>query len=283
MKLGSRISVGLFLAAVLLCSWVPPMDAPASQQVDAGLKRALVTYGTARTLHGLVSVLQGTQIDASPAGIGATFAPGQILAPAAEMLKQFSDVMLLVCVSFGIQKLLIAIGSFWVVSLALSAATLGWAALYFSKTPSPRWLSNTVIILLLVRFAIPLTVLGSDQLFNRFLLQEHQTSETALSSISNQAAKLAPPEATQAPAAPDAASPSMIDRLKDWVQQKSSATAARFEDLKNAVSNAAAHMVTLIAVYALQTIVLPLLLLLGLYGIAKAFLQAPMRRHVLAE
>jgi hypothetical protein len=99
MKYLTRIGVLLLVVGVLACAWLQPLDGPAQQQVDDGLQRALVTYGSARVLHALVSVVQGTEISASPAGVGATFTPGQALAPAAEMLKQFSDLMLFVCVA----------------------------------------------------------------------------------------------------------------------------------------------------------------------------------------
>ena len=90
----NRIGIALCVAVIVTISWFTPMDVLSTGQTDAGLKRALVTYGTARLLHGAVSALQGTQIDAAPAGIGLTFSPGQILAPVAEMLKQFADLEL---------------------------------------------------------------------------------------------------------------------------------------------------------------------------------------------
>src|SRR4051812_4241428 len=93
-----RILAATCVAVVVVCSWLHPLDGRATEKVDAGLEKAMVTYGTARLLHGSISVLQGTQVNAEPGGIGATFSPGQVLAPAAEMLKQFSDVMLVVCV-----------------------------------------------------------------------------------------------------------------------------------------------------------------------------------------
>ena len=44
----------------MLGAWLAPLDAPATAQVDAGLKRALVSFATARALNGVISVAQGT-------------------------------------------------------------------------------------------------------------------------------------------------------------------------------------------------------------------------------
>ena len=68
------------VAIMVACSWLSPFDTTANAQVDAGLKRAAATYASARLLNGAISVVQGTQISAAPAGMGMTFAPGEILA-----------------------------------------------------------------------------------------------------------------------------------------------------------------------------------------------------------
>ena len=71
----------LLLIAVLVFvgCWVAPIDAPARAQVNDGLKRALTTFAAARALGAVVSVAQGTQVDATPGGVGVSFAPGQAL------------------------------------------------------------------------------------------------------------------------------------------------------------------------------------------------------------
>src|SRR5579862_3120530 len=115
-----RLVAVVCLVVVVLGAWLAPIDQDATRSADAGLKRALVTYASVRVMHGIISALQGTQVDAAPAGIGVVLAPGQLLAPASEMLRQVADWMLLVCVSFGVQKLLIAIGGHVAVSALLT-------------------------------------------------------------------------------------------------------------------------------------------------------------------
>lgn len=267
----NRIGITLCVAAIVVFSWFAPMDALSTQQTDAGLKRALVTYGTARLLHGAVSALQGTQVDAAPAGIGLTFSPGQILAPVAEMLKQFADLMLLVCVSFGIQKMLITIGGHWVVSLTLTMVGVAWALVQVRLRRPPALLTKALIVLIMVRFAIPLVALGSDALFQSFLVHKYQDSQVAIQSASTKtlADSSAPTSASE--------NPGILDRLKRSVNDVGAGLAQRYSGIKAAVENATEHVVTLIVIFVLQTMVLPLLLLWGLYGLAKAAFQFPAR------
>ncbi len=272
MKLLRPIGMVLCTAILLIGAWRVPIDEPATQQVDAGLKRALVTYGTARLMHGAFSVVQGTQINVAPAGLGTTLSPGQSLAPVTEMLKQFSDVMLLVCVSFGIQKLLISIGGFWVISLALTITALGWTLQFVRRRQSPEWLTKLLIVLLMVRFALPLTILGSDVLFKSFLEKDYTASQNAISSVPTQAETMASLDSG------DSKSPSIFGSPKEWFLEKLTRFSERQAAINNSVGLAAEHMVTLIGIFVLQTLVIPLLLLWGLSGLARVFFQILMNR-----
>ena len=155
MHIARRALVAFTMAAVIACAWLAPLDAPAMRQADAGLKRALVSFATARLLNGVISVAQGTEASVQPFGVGVTFAPGQILDPVNDLVEQFSHLMLAASVAFGVQKALISIGSYWPVSLALSAAALGWWWLHLRRTSVPYWLSRLLVILLMLRFAVP--------------------------------------------------------------------------------------------------------------------------------
>ena len=58
------------VAIVLAFAWLKPLEIAATHQVDAGLKRALVSFATARALNAIISVAQGTEIAVEPAGVG---------------------------------------------------------------------------------------------------------------------------------------------------------------------------------------------------------------------
>ena len=42
-----RAIPALWMLVLVACAWMAPLDAPATRQVDAGLKRALVSFATA--------------------------------------------------------------------------------------------------------------------------------------------------------------------------------------------------------------------------------------------
>ncbi len=113
------------LLAILLAAWVLRIDDAALHEVDAGWKRALATFAVARALNAVISVAQGTELAVQPAGLGVTLAPGQALDPINDLIEQFSTLMLLASVAFGAQRVLIGIGAWWPMSLALTAVAVG--------------------------------------------------------------------------------------------------------------------------------------------------------------
>ena len=112
----------LAVAAIVLGAWLAPIDAPASDRVDAGLKRALASFATARALNAVISVAQGTEVSAQPLGVGVNLAPGQALDPVNDVVEQFANLMLAASVSFGVQKMLIGGSGYWLVSVPLTVA-----------------------------------------------------------------------------------------------------------------------------------------------------------------
>ena len=252
----------LAVAAVVLGAWLAPIDAPASDRVDAGLKRALASFATARALNAVISVAQGTEVSAQPLGVGVNLAPGQALDPVNDVVEQFANLMLAASVSFGVQKMLIGVGGYWLVSLLLTVAIVARAWVYLGKLQPPAWLGSVLVVLLLVRFAVPLTTLGSDWLFQQFLADDYRASQRVIDTASGQTAKLDPSIGMTA------ADRSLLDRMKDWLSQNADVK-ARFEELQQAAGQAIEHMITLIVIFLLQTLVIPTLILWGLYHLAR--------------
>ena len=269
MKIARHVAMLVGLVLVLVCSWLAPMDSPALAHVDAGLKRALVSFATARTLNGVISIIQAAQIDIQPAGVGVTLSPGQLLAPVNELVKHFADLMLMACVAFGVQKVLISISGYWLISLVLTAAALTWTGFHLRQRYAPVWLSKTLVLMLMLRFAIPIAMLGTDALSERFLAADYVAAQTAIDTAASQASKINVPE----PPAADAAGWWLL-RIPAWLPSISDVK-ARFTGMKQVVEQSTDHMVKLMVIFLLQTLLMPLLLLWGLYGIAKVSFEWP--------
>ena len=261
-----RIIAPLLLVAILALSWTSPLDAISTEQVDAGLKRALVTFATARMLNAVISVAQGTDVAIEPAGIGVKFAPGEILDPINDLVEKFSTLMLFASIAFGIQKILITLGGHWAVSATLSAAVVLWSAWHLSGRHIPEWCTKLLLITLVLRFAVPLVTVGSNELFQQFLDNDYKQSQAVLESgaanVMNMAALDAQPQTQE--------NRSLLDRWKEMAPNIN--VKERLAHIKDSAEQWTEKMINLMVVFLLQTLIFPLLLLWGLASFAKSLL-----------
>ena len=263
---GKRMLLAAIAAALVVCAWLGPLEPPANRHVDAGLGRALLSYATARTLNAVLSVAQGTEVAVQPAGVGVVFTPGQALDPINDLIEQFANLMLTASVAFGAQKVLLTVGAHWLVSAALTLAALGWAAVHLRRHAPPDWLSRLLLVLLMIRFALPVVVIGSDLLFEKFMADDYQTSQRAIETASLRLDQLDPP--------PASAEPAWLDRLKSWATQQADLK-ARYAQLKQAAEQATERVIKLMVVFLLQTLVFPVALLWMLWSVARRFFELP--------
>jgi len=261
-----RAILPLLLLALVVCAWFAPLDAPAGEKVDAGLKRALISFATARALNGVISVAQGTELSVQPVGVGATFAPGQLLDPVNDLVERFSDLMLGASVLFGAQKVLIGIGAYWPLSLALTLVALAWSLVWLRQQRVMPWLSRLLAILLMLRFAVPVVALATDQVWQKFLADDYRVSQQAIDTASSDAAGQDPTLQSEP------ANQGLIDRLRGWFSHNTDVK-ARFGELKQALEKATEHMIRLMVVFVLQTAVIPALLLWILWAWARSLFE----------
>lgn len=267
MKFGAVILVALMVA----CAWLSPFDTRANAHVDAGLKRAVATYATARALNALISVAQGTEISLAPVGIGVTLTPGQILDPVNDLVEQFSHVMLMAMVAFGIQKVLLVVGASWMISLTLTVIALAWSIAHLRAWPNPRWLSQLLWIFLLVRFALPLALITTEAVFQQFLAADYQESEQVLKIAQGEAGKGL------------AATPGADDKALFWERFKNAASdtlgdaRTRIEGMKLAAEKAIDRIVRLIVIFTLETLLIPILLVWILRRVCRDAFAATLR------
>lgn len=266
-----KIAVVIALTLVVLSSWFAFLDLPATERVDEGIKRALISFTTARALNAVISVAQGTEIAAQPMGVGVTLTPGQLLDPVNDLVETFSSLMLAASVALGMQKILIHIGSYWPISLLLSLTTLRWGWLYIQQQQPPNWLSKTFILLLMVRFAIPVVIIGTDTIFEKYLATEYRVSQASMDLATNHVDALVE-ESKAEPAdklltedeslwqKSKAKIDGFISNAKESVNVK-----AQVKKLEAAAQEWTKHIVNLIVVFLLQTLCIPLLLTWFLY------------------
>lgn len=268
LSLTRRIVWVVAVASLVICAWYSRLDTNATQLADDGLKRALVSFATARTLNAVISVAQGTEVAVQPAGVGLTFTPGQVLDPLNDLVEQFSNLMLIASVSFGVQKVLISIGTYWLIPWLLSITAGIWAIFYLRQQPASAWLTRVLMILLLIRFAIPVVTVSTDALFQKFMFTDYASSQQAITRASGDLGKLS------TPIPQPQAKKSVLDRLTGWWSENMDVK-LRYEQLKQTAEQAIEHIVRLMVIFLLQTLLFPLLLLWLLYGLARRAFEWP--------
>lgn len=246
-----RVCLVLLAVAVLAGCWLVPLDRAARDQVGDGLQRALTAFAAARALGAVISVAQGTHIDLKPAGVGVGFAPGQVLQPLNELVDRFAAVMLAASVAFGIQLLLLNIGAHELVSAGVSAAVMVWLVLRWRDRgeKTARWLRPVLVALLLVRFAVPLAGLASEAVYRGFMANEYRSAMTTI--------EKSPAAVIGRTPEPPGAEKNMLERIREWAQELPDLKAG-YEAILKAASDWTAKIVSLIALFIVQTALLPL-------------------------
>lgn len=173
----------ILIAAILAVTGVA--DDISQQQAEQGLKRALATFAIARTLNGVISVAQGTELAVEPGGVGIIMTPGQILDPVNDLIERFSSVMLFAASSLGLQLVLLEITSWIVITALLVVALAVWLTATWSDkvkaNPYVAVILRLAVFLAFLRFAIPIVIISTSFLFNTFLSDKHDTATAELS------------------------------------------------------------------------------------------------------
>jgi len=249
------------------------IDRASEAQAENALKNALVTFAVARTLNGVISAAQGTEVALEPGGVGVVLSVGEVLDPINDLIERFSAVMLVAASSLGLQALLLNITGWWGVSAFLVAAAAAFlVTIWAPESAAADYAVPALRILLIglfVRFAVPLLIVGTTLISDAFLIPEQQAATAVLETTTADIEEL-----NEEPQAASTTDQSLMDRLGEMIDSslESMQVRERLGQLKESASRASEHIVSLIAIFVLQTIILPLVFLWlfveGLKGIA---------------
>ena len=263
--------VAVVVAAVALSGFA---DDTSDDFSDEAFKRALVTFAVARTLNGVISVAQGTEVAVEPGGVGVNFTVGQILDPINDLVEQFSSVMLVATSSLGLQNILLNMTGWWGVTAVLVAAALFLLVSSWWPGGAKQGTATLAVRLFLIaaflRFALPILIIGTHVVFSAFLEEEHNAATAVLEATSSEIEDF-----NQQETGVDTgeAETGLMDRLGEmWDSSVESLNVAgRIDRLKDSASNASEQIIRLIVIFVMQTIILPIaflwLFVEGLKGI----------------
>jgi hypothetical protein len=269
--------VALLTLTVLLSSF-DIVDRHAESDLDSLFQRALITFALARTLNGLISAVQGTEVALQPAGVGVTLTPGEILDPVNDLVERFSWIMLGATISLGIQQVLLDVGHWWGLRIALAALALAWLGFRLfgnrraTAHPSAfeKLLLYSLVASIFIRFAVPLAMIANEAVYDLFLESRYLASTEELESAGKAM------EDAESRAGVEAESRSVLDQVMDGAR-KTLDFETRLDDIKQRTGKLIEHLIQLSVVFILQTGILPLLFLWLFLSMFRSAVQARSR------
>jgi len=177
-------ALAVLLLLLVVLSSLTTVDRVAEDRYESLFQRAFITFALARTLNGVISAVQGTELALQPAGVGVTLTPGQILDPVNDLVERFSWIMLGATVSLGIQQVLLDVGQWWGVRALVAVLGVMWLWLRLSRSRqlhttagrTEQVLLRVFIIVLFIRFAVPLALIANEALYDLFLESRYMES-----------------------------------------------------------------------------------------------------------
>lgn len=259
---------GIALLLLLLAlSSITSVDRYAEREYDALFQRAFITFALARTLNGAISAVQGTELALQPAGVGVTLTPGEVLDPLNDLVERFSWIMLAATISLGVQQVLLDVGQWWGVRVLVALLGLTW--LWFrlrrpAGAPGGRpafdaTLLRLFVVVLFIRFAVPIAMIANEALYELFLANRYQESQQVIESAGADLERAAAREHADAPEAP-AAETSLFESLGRSLSGTREALdiGRRVDEVKRRAGEVIEHLIRLSVVFVLQTGILPI-------------------------
>ena len=278
-----RFGVAVIAIVLVALAVSGAADRRGTEQVEAGFQRALVAFGLARALNGVISVVQGTEVAVQPAGVGVNLAPGQILDPVNDLVERFSWVMLASASSFGIQRLLLEILAWPGFSLLLaSLAGLLVAALWQRDGWLARrrgWLLRVGLFVAVLRFLVPALAFSGEVIYQAFIEPRYAEAVAGLDEAAGRLGELS----QDAPPGGDVEDSTLMSRLKRWYSETGAAldVDARLQEYRALAGRSVGQIIELIVIFVFQTIMMPLaflwLVALAYRSLVRAWQEAARR------
>jgi hypothetical protein len=226
--------------------------------VEAGMQRAAVTFAAARGLNALLSLAQSAQLSVGVASAN----PAAVLEPIDDLVEQFSALMLWATVSFGVQRVLLTASASWPIALLLTTCLAAGAVLYLRRREVPAWLLRAVVVLAILRLAVPVLAVVSEGTYQWLLRDQYEQTQAKV----EQTAEESRPKSSGW-----------------WEKWKEKWSAAQYEELKAKAEGAVNDLILLATVFVIQVILLPLAFLWLMVALVRRCLKQAGDREWLVD
>jgi hypothetical protein len=251
-------SLVLLLVAVL--SITPFLDQRAAADYEQLFQRAFVTFALARTINGVISVVQGTEVALQPAGVGVTLTPGEILDPVNDLVERFSWIMMGATISLGVQNVLLEISAWWLIQALVAALAAGMLMrLWYPGQGSRTFrtlLKRAFLLLLFIRFAVPVMLIANDLLYQQFLEQRYEQSTEIITEAGQELEQIRAETGDEEPRSGDEG---MLDSFtRAWSSTVDSIDlSGRLKRMQAHAADVIENLIQLSVVFILQTALMP--------------------------
>jgi uncharacterized protein YceK len=249
---------------ILFLAFSYTLDVKGKELIDKSFKESVVVFGSAKALNAVISLAQGTEVDLP----FLTVAAGEVLDPINDLIEQFSLVMLASMVSLGIQKIMmnfVTTDSYNLILFFMVVIVNFWLFFRFNKDERARTLFFKItVILVFLRFAVPLIGIVNEVAYNSFVKQEYNIEQ-----LNEQIVQVKENinEVTQS-TIKEKEDSSILSKIKEKFD--GSYYDAKIDEYKTAVDSSSEYIVALIIAFVFQTILLPLVFLFILYQFVRA-------------
>ncbi len=252
------------LDALMEKTVVSRLDRQGGAYFTETIGRSAYTFAVVRGLNGVISVIQGTDVAVSPAGMGVTLAVGEILDPVNDLVERFSWVMLVATTSLGIQIVLMEMGA-WIgfkilLTLAMALLLLGIWVPKVLAVDVKRAGVKLVLISLVIRFCVPAVALVSDAVYERFLKEKYESAIRSLEQANEEIKKSEWGEGEAEAVPEDLTYLEQLRRMYESTKETINIR-ERIAFLKEEVSDYAEYTISLITIFIVQTVLLPIFFL----------------------
>lgn len=144
----TRVLLTVAILMVLTANWVPQIDLIAQRFLSDSISSNAIIFGVVRTLNGVISVIQSTDIGIGIASVGI----GEILDPVNDLIERFSALLLVTLTALGIAQVLLLLTLSLPVKIAFTAVICGCGLSLWLK---PHWFPQLLkwgLFIILIRF-----------------------------------------------------------------------------------------------------------------------------------
>jgi len=179
--------LSIFTLMLLILAWTNAIDTAAIEYVNNSLVDAGLIFATARGINAVISVLQGTEIDA----LFITITVGELLDPINDLIERFSAIMLAALGVLVVLKLMLEIVGHDAFNILLTVvAVIAIGALALNRRDLYQLGAKLLIITIVFRFGLSFVAFATEIVDETFLLDREKKQQQSMEIFLNELEEL---------------------------------------------------------------------------------------------